>query len=266
MSGRHATLATGTVLLVAIMVMTASSAQAAEQPADMMVSIGGVTPDPPVAGEEFRLKLQLVNAPLDEDVPSPPGPALATYDIVLPSGLVVLPAGPDLAGWGPGADCVSRCPVDVYNGGSPTGVLIHYRLRAVAAGSYVVKVSITSSGRPDPELRNNEITYAITVVAPARSKITAGRVVSSPPSPQAGKPYALTLPLTKAGEPVTPASVRCTATLQSQALKGVAARAPGKARCAWKIPAGAAGKTIRARITATAGGKTFTASRVTRVR
>jgi hypothetical protein len=256
--------------LVLAAVCAGSLGAAQSDPANVMAYINGVDPERPVAGAEFNLRFQLVLAPLDEGVPSPPGPAPSTMGLEVPNGIVVLPPGaPDDGRWPVGFDCVSACPVDPSNGGNPTGLSGFYRLRAAAPGAYTVKITIASNVRPDPEPGNNEFSYVINVAAGGSvttATTRAGEPVASPLLPRAGKPYALTLPLTRAGAPVKPTTVRCAATLKGKALRGAAAKLSGRARCTWKLPATSRGAQLKAKLTAVAGGKTFTASRTARVR
>jgi hypothetical protein len=154
--------------------------------------------------------------------------------------------------------------VDIPSGRLGTNVL--FRLVAASAGTYTVRLRIVSASATDPDPSNDQMASELRAQATAAAKVTAGKAVASPAVPRAGKPYALSLPLTKGGQPATASVVRCSATLGAKALRGVTARLPGRARCTWKIPAGTAGQTLRARLAATADGKAFTASRTARVR
>jgi hypothetical protein len=234
------------------------------------VFINGVRPAKPQAGAEFVLAMQLLPWPLDEGVPTPAGPLPVTYELDLPPAITVKPAGP--VSFGPGyppgtsSTCVTACAADIAEGGPVTGVQLYYRLVASAPGSYRVTARAASSSRPDPDPADNQASITVDVTAAAAAGVTAGRVVVAPAAPRVGRAYSMFLPLTRAGAPVKPTSVRCTATLRGAALRGSAARLATGARCTWKLPAGSRGAQLKSRLTAVVGGRTFTASRTARVR
>lgn len=149
--------------------------------------------------------------------------------------------------------------------GRRLGVNAYYRLKASAPRSYTFRIRITETNRADPDPTNDEASRVITVRA-SSTATRAGAVVATPTRPVAGKAYALVLPLFAAGRPVTPTTVRCAATLRGKALRGAAARLTVRARCTWRIPADARGARLAAKLTASAGGRTFSAARTNRVR
>ncbi len=206
----------------------------------------------------------------DEDSPIDTTTARsATYAVDVPSGLVVQPSAPVRGGGfiGNSVTCVSACVADIPAG--RLGVNAVYRLVASSAGTFTVRIRLTSVDRPDPETTNDQASSDIRAAAATGGQggaVAAGTSVTAPKLPLAGRPYALTLPLTKAGTPVKPTSVRCAATLRGRALKATAAKLSGRARCTWKLPSTTRGAQLKAKLTAVAGGKTFTASRTARVR
>jgi hypothetical protein len=194
----------------------------------------------------------------------------ATYALRVPSGLRIGPA--QAIDWPSvhrderqSTTCVSGCRIDLAPGVRARGA--YYRLSAPAAGEFFVSARTTSTSSADPDEGDNFTSWLIRVGAAPESsaKVRAGRLASSPAVPLAGKVFALTLPLTRAGAPVRPASVRCAATLAGRALVGSSSRLLGRARCSWKIPAGSAGSQLKTKVTAIADGRTFAASRTTRV-
>jgi hypothetical protein len=221
-----------------------------------------------VAGRIFVLTIGVASSQLPTDPDDRPvdtkGVRTATYAIDFPAGLAVQRAATIRGGGYAGTStiCTSGCAVAIPDG--RIGVTGHYRLLARSPGRYAVTIRLTSTGRPDPASDNDRATTEIVVKAPTVA-VVAGRAVATPTVPRAGRPFALTLPLTRAGAPVIPASVRCTATLGGRVLVGARAALVGRARCTWRIPTGSAGAKLRATLVATARGQTFRAVRVAAV-
>jgi hypothetical protein len=249
-----------------------------EPPTNVGVFMPGFNADPrtgslfggPVpAGRAFVMRLDVSRHLLpgqgDTEEVSTTGNRTATYEVDLAAGLELQPSAQVLVGSETvvTSACTTGCLANLPEGQFATSTWL--RLVAHAAGTYTVAVRITATSHPDPDAGNNEFTKEITVAVPA-AQVTAGRVVATPTTPRAGRPYSLALPLTRAGADVTPASVRCTAKVGSRRLAGTSARLPGRARCTWRIPRGTVGRTLRAKLVASAGGRAFSASRTARVR
>lgn len=269
------TIVAGGAVAVAVALVAAAPATAVDpEPANLGVALiatfddatGQLHRNGAVAGRVFVLPTYVGSYQLPTDPDGRPidtkGVRSATYTIAFAAGLAVQAAAPIRAygSSGTSTTCVGGCAVSIPDG--KLGVNTHYRLLAGAPGTYSVTMQLTSTSRPDPDPANDRVTLVIVVKAAA---VVAGRSVAVPAVPRAGRLYSLTLPLTRAGTPVTPASVRCSATLAGRALTGSRVALAGRARCAWRLPGGSAGKALRVGLVATAGGRAFRAARVATV-
>lgn len=96
---------------------------------------------------------------------------------------------------------------------------------------------------------------------------TLGPAKLRPSPPKAGKLVSVAVPATSGGKPIDAGTVKCTATVGGKSIRASASGlSGGKAGCAWRLPATAAGKTFRGRITVTTAGGTATRAFSARVR
>ncbi|HET7856654.1 MAG TPA: hypothetical protein VFL41_09385 [Gaiellaceae bacterium] len=211
----------------------------------------------PLSFDRYRLPTDPEGTPV-----SAVGDRSATYTIDIPADFEIQPATEvRAAGYrGRSTTCTSGCRVDIPHG--TLGVAALMLLRARTPGTYTLTLRLTSTSNPDPDPGNDSYTKQIRFAAAA---VTAGKATAKPAVPIQGRPYSLTLPLTRSGAQVKPDSVRCSANVGTRSLKGAPSRLLGRARCSWKVPRGAAGKMLRAKLVATASGKTFSALRAARV-
>jgi len=264
--------------VLALLLQAGQALPADDPPTNLGVFMPGFNVDPrtgslfggPVpAGRAFVMRLDVSRFKLptqgETEAVSTTGDRTATYEVDLAAGLEMQASSQVLVGTETvvTSACTTGCQAHVPEGQLGLNTWLH--LVAHAAGTYTVAVRITATSHPDPDAGNNEFTKEITVAVPA-APVTSGRAVARPTAPRAGRPYSLALPLARAGAVVTPGSVRCTATVGARRLAGTAARLSGRARCTWRIPRGASGRTLRAKLVATAGGRAFSASRTARVR
>jgi hypothetical protein len=268
-----------TAAAVAVLLTAAAGSAGSQSPSNFGIAVhtpfddasGAVYLGAVPAGSVFVLPVSVATNKLPTDPDDTPvkltGPRSARYAVELPSGLDLQPTAPVSGAGvqGTSTTCLTNCLADLGSDGTKLRLDAYYRLRATAPGTYTFRLRLTSTNRPDPDPTNDEDSRTITIRA-ASTAPRAGPAAATPAHPTAGRAYALTLPLTASGKAVTPIRVRCAATVAGKALRGTAARLRGRARCAWRIPADAHGKQLAARLTATVGGRTFTAARRERVR
>lgn len=96
---------------------------------------------------------------------------------------------------------------------------------------------------------------------------TLGPAKVQPTRPRAGRLVSVAVPVTAGGKPVDAGTVKCTAVVGGKQLR-VAARGlnGGTAGCAWRLPASAAGKTLRGQVSVTTTGGAATRSFSVKVR
>ena len=92
--------------------------------------------------------------------------------------------------------------------------------------------------------------------------LTATRLFSRPAQPRAGKPFAVNLAVTRSdtGRPITTGSVGCRIRAAQSPVAAKGTVVGGSGRCAFVVPQGAKGKTLRGTITVRTGGKAVAAN------
>lgn len=93
--------------------------------------------------------------------------------------------------------------------------------------------------------------------APAAPAV-AGAAKVAPAKPKAGAAVTATVRVTAGGAPVRPTKVTCAGSIGKAKVKGKPRAAAGSAKCVYKTPRAAKGKTLRGSVSFTARGKRFT--------
>ena len=93
-------------------------------------------------------------------------------------------------------------------------------------------------------------------------RLNATRLFSRPRKPRAGKPFAVDLAVTRSdtGRPITSGSVGCRVRAAQSPVSSKGTVVGGSGRCAFVVPQGAKGKTLRGTITVRTGGKAVAAN------
>jgi hypothetical protein len=129
---------------------------------------------------------------------------------------------------------------------------------ASAPGSYVVRAEIVESSPADSLPANNSSAITVVVSDPIAATVSAGAARLDPARPRAGSSFAATVPVTAGGLPLTPSGIQCSATVAGKKVAGTRKARSGSARCSFRTPASARGKTIRGSVSFIAGGKRIT--------
>jgi hypothetical protein len=96
---------------------------------------------------------------------------------------------------------------------------------------------------------------------------TLGAAKVLPARPKAGRLVSVAVPVLSGGKPVDTGTVKCAASIGTKRLTAsTSGLNAGTAGCAWKLPAAAAGKTLRASVTVTTAGGTATKAFSVKVR
>ncbi len=176
------------------------------------------------------------------------GAAAVTYDIDLPTGVVVrapvrLPSGAVTSG------CLRACAVG-WNATRSRRLFVYYALAPPGPGAFVVQSTIVSTDHPDSRASDNSATATIIVV---QAHLTLGRPVLAHGAPVAGRPFGVTVPVRRGGAPIRPARAVCAATVGARVLAGTVSLARGTIGCTWPVPPGTSGRTLRTTVRASAG-------------
>ena len=93
-------------------------------------------------------------------------------------------------------------------------------------------------------------------------RLTATRLFSRPAQPRAGKPFAVNLAVMRSdtGRPITSGAVGCRVRAAQSAVTAKGTVVGGSGRCAFVVPQGAKGKSLRGTITVRTGGKAVAAN------
>ncbi len=199
----------------------------------------GSRPQPSVTGRPFYVRVELFT--------DGTGPASVSYDVDLPTGMIVVPAR--LRGGAVTSSCLRACTVG-WNATRSRQLSVYYALVPPGPGAFVVEASIVSTNRIDARQRDNSATATIVVVSP---RLSLGRPVLESGPPVAGRDFGVTVPVRRGGAPVRPRRATCGAGLGSHVFAGVVTLRRGSIRCSWHIPPGAGRMTLWTHISATVG-------------
>ncbi len=214
-----------------------------------------------VSGTEYTFTVRARNALGD-------GPASAPSSAVTPRGLPASPMDIRATAGNGRATIVWSAPT--LDGGSPvTGYVLTPRgpttwpeiqlgnvTRAVVTGlangkRYVFGVAARNAiGVSGASLSN-----AVTPRAPAT---VAGVAKLAPAKPRAGSSVTASVRVTAGGAGVKPTKVTCAGTIGRAKVKGKPRAAAGAAKCVYRTPRAAKGKTLKGSVSFTTGGKRFT--------
>jgi subtilisin family serine protease len=92
----------------------------------------------------------------------------------------------------------------------------------------------------------------------AAAPAVAGAARIGPAKPKAGRAVTATVRVTAGGAPVRPTKVACAGSIGKAKVKGKPRAAAGSAKCVYKTPRAAKGKTLKGSVSFTARGKRFT--------
>jgi hypothetical protein len=105
--------------------------------------------------------------------------------------------------------------------------------------------------------------WTYTIVLPP----TLGPAKVQPARPKAGRLVSAAVPVTAGGTPVDAGTVKCTGAVGGKRLRAAASGLNGgTAGCAWRLPAGTAGKTLRGQVSVTTDGGSATRTFAVKVR
>jgi hypothetical protein len=129
---------------------------------------------------------------------------------------------------------------------------------AAAPGEYTIAVLVDPTD-VDPNLTNNQASFTA-LVGPAvptpKTIVRATRFV--PAKPKAGRSVSVRVPVTKGSAGAVVAGVRCTAAIRGVALRGTAGSARGLARCTFRPPVSAKGRTLAGSVSFVTAGRRVT--------
>lgn len=103
---------------------------------------------------------------------------------------------------------------------------------------------------------DNGAYWRYTLASRAALTLAARAPVATPPSPAAGKPFAVAISVTRSdsGRPIVSGSADCRVFVGGSRVSAKGAVVRGSARCTFVVPASAKGKTLRGTITVRSGG------------
>ena len=228
------------LVFAALGVAGAASARTAAT-ADLSIKWFGVNPLRPLAGSIFTLAASTVNAG--------PDASHARINIDMPAGVRKVASELACTQDGQTLHC-DEFDAPVGDDGSGRASFV-----ADTPGSYTFVVYLDHLSVTDPNLADNR--DSITVTVPERP-IGAGSLSIRPASPQAGKPFVASFPLTGAAVD----SVRCTTSIGKAAPR----QSPQRASCAVNTPRSARGRVLRGSVTAIVGTHTFVRRYTVRLR
>jgi hypothetical protein len=199
-----------------------------------------------VAGVPFRLRLELSAIGFR-------GAASVVYDVQLPTGVHLADASSaraaaPLEGGLRTSSCLHACTIG-WETGRSRRLFVYYALVVPVAAEAMLSAQITSTNRPDADAADDRASAIVRTVAP-RLALGAPALVAGVPRPS--RRFAFSFPVRLNGRAVRPESVRCTASVAGSTLHGAASRERGLARCAWNLPSGIAGASLKATAVVTA--------------
>jgi hypothetical protein len=234
------------LLSVALLATPASGGAVARSP-DFGIRLGApadaagkLTRADVIAGVPFRLRLELSATGFE-------GAASVVYDVQLPTGVHL--ADPRLArGTAPlqgslrTSTCLHACTIG-WDLARSRRLFVYYVLVVPVAAEAMLSAHITSSNHPDADAVDDRAAAIVRAVAP-RLTLGAPGLLTGPP--HASRPFAISIPVRLNGRSVQPESVRCAASVAGRTLRGTVSRARGALGCAWRVPSGVAGASLRA--------------------
>jgi hypothetical protein len=258
-----------TAMTVSIAGAVSRDAFSAPQAADLRVGIGAVTSEPsqsqppeiPSGSTVTVTSLHFfVYAILFPD-PLSPATAQTKVHIELSGGLQWGADAPDPVD----ETCTSTpttgdCQLSLRPGQTSDGY--YWNVTAAQPGTYTYQATIVESSEADPNVSNNTSSLTIRVTdEPAGGGGGAAGVVSAsaakltPARPVAGKAVSAIVQVKTDGEPVTPTSVSCTASIGRVKLKGTPRARLGKAICVYRTPRAGKGKLFKGAVSSSVGGQ-----------
>ena len=264
--GRFGPVAGGLAVVVAVFAF-AVPASAAPAGADLQLDLGVSTdltqnfPMVPNGGTVTVTQLDFVAGWLVSLINIDSGSAKVRFELA--NGLHFGADGPDAGELCTATANIANCDVPQLSPNPTTSNWgIGWDVVADQPGSYLVRAEITAASTVDPVLTNNSASVTV-VVRPSTGgggtvTVSAGAARVSPAKPKAGGVVSATVRVTANGAPVRPTGLACKATIGSRKLTGTKKAALGSAKCTYRTPKSAKGKTLRGSISFTARGKKFT--------
>jgi hypothetical protein len=202
---------------------------------------GKLTGGEVVAGVPFRLRLELSATGFR-------GPASVVYDVELPTGIHfayarLARASAPLEGGLRTSTCLHACTIG-WDTSRSRRVFVYYTLVVPVAADAMLSAHITSTNHPDADAADDRAIAIVRAVAP---RLTLGAPELVTGIPHASRPFTISIPLRLNGRAVQAVSVRCAAAVAGTTLRGTASRERGAVRCAWNLPPGVAGASLRTR-------------------
>jgi hypothetical protein len=243
----------GVWLLSVVMVGVMASSGAAGSPSDFGIRLaapadaaGRLTDAAVVAGVPFRLRLELSAVGFR-------GSASVVYDVQLPTGVHLADAGSaraaaPLEGGLRTSSCLHACTIG-WETGRSRRLFVYYALVVPVAAEAMLSAQITSTNRPDAHAADDRASAIVRTVAP-RLTLGVPQLVTGVPRPS--RRFAFSFPVRLNGRAVQPDVVRCTASVAGTTLHGAVSRERGLAGCAWTLPPGTAGASLRTTAVVTA--------------
>jgi hypothetical protein len=266
--GRWGTAALAALCAAAAISVGIGAAGAAPAAADLQLDIGAstnVTQNPPVTPNGGSVTVTAVNFRVDVGVSLVTlTPARATVRLTLD----------DRLRWGandapdPSEGCTSTpttalCETpELQSSGGQSAFGWNWPVSAPGAGSYSYRAEIAQASDTDPVSGNNASAITIVVTPatppPQPTAVAAGRPKVSPAKPKAGSVVSASVRVTAGGAAVRPTRVACAGSIGTAKVAGSARAAAGLARCTYRTPRSAKGKTLRGAVSLTARGTRFT--------
>jgi hypothetical protein len=124
--------------------------------------------------------------------------------------------------------------------------------------TYTFSVVARNTLGDGPSTASNAVTPTAPFAPPVAPPVAAGAAKVGPAKPKAGWAVIATVSVAAGGTPVKPTWIRCAGTIGKTKLKGTPRAAAGSAKCTYRTPRSAKGKTLKGVVSLTAGGKSFT--------
>jgi hypothetical protein len=251
-----------TVCVAAVALIVVCGSAASElPPADFGVAVVGPvdalgvpTRRPVPARVPFLLRVELFTN-------SSSGPGSVSYDLDLPTAMTLATKPPHPPADGTITTCLRSCSVGWPDTTRARAVPDYYALVAPGPGQFIVEARIVSTNRHDTNPADD---MGSATIDAKEARLTLGAAVPET-APIAGRAFVVTVSVRRLGEPVTPTSARCVASLRRRALRGAATIRSGRVRCAWTIPAGAGGALVRTTVRVALQPTSATRSRAFRI-
>lgn len=253
--------------VIAVVVATAVPASAAPAGADLQIELGVSTeltqnfPAVPNGGTVTVTKLNFVAGWLVSLINLESGSAKIRFELA--NGLRFGADGPDAIELCAGTSTIANCDIPTREANPVASNWgIYWDIVADQPGSYLVRAEITEASTPDPVLANNSASVTVVVTQPSPGggtvTVSAGAARVSPSKPKAGGTVSATVRVTANGAPVRPTGLACAGRIGAAKLKATKKAARGSAKCGYRTPKSAKGKTLRGSISFSARGKKFT--------